>query len=478
MADSDFTVIIVGGSIAGLTLAHCLHLAGIKYAVLEKRTEIAPQEGASVGIMPNGARILEQLALYDAVEKLVEPVQVGHFVFPDGFSFDSLFPAVLRERFGYPIAFLDRRDLLKILYSSLRYKDNVHVNKTVVNIDREPHSQLMRVHTADGGVYKGDLVVGADGVHSRVRAEMWRIANTVQPGLITDKEMDSMTVEYGCIFGMSSPTPGMNEGDQTTAFKDGWTIFITVGKNRRLYWFVFGKLKRIYRYKARDAPRFSVKEAEMRCEEISDEPFWKDITFGDIWKRRENFGMIPLEENLFKSWHHEGIVCIGDSMHKLAPHPGQGANCAMEDAAALSNRLYERLCPKTDEKRTKPTPAELDSLLRAFADNRIRRMSHVYKDARFLMRMQARDGLRNKILPRYVLPFLADLPSMKTSAIAGGGIALDFVAEPKRSENKWPEYHIETRRTQLRIVFILIVPLLVLSFFGYLGTRKVFSVLA
>lgn len=98
--DVEFKVIIVGGSIAGLTLAHCLSRLGIDYVVLEKRNQIAPQEGASVGIMPNGGRILEQLGLYDNVEQAIEPLSVAHLVFPDGFCSDSEYPRKLCERYG------------------------------------------------------------------------------------------------------------------------------------------------------------------------------------------------------------------------------------------------------------------------------------------------------------------------------------------------------------------------------------------
>lgn len=67
MADSEsrFRVVIVGGSIAGLTLAHCLLRNNIDFVVLESHADIAPQIGASNGIPPNGARILDQLGLYD-----------------------------------------------------------------------------------------------------------------------------------------------------------------------------------------------------------------------------------------------------------------------------------------------------------------------------------------------------------------------------------------------------------------------------
>ena len=67
-------VIIVGASIAGLTLAHCLDRNGIDYVVLEAYKEIAPQIGASIGIFANGARILDQIGCFDDIYELVEPL--------------------------------------------------------------------------------------------------------------------------------------------------------------------------------------------------------------------------------------------------------------------------------------------------------------------------------------------------------------------------------------------------------------------
>jgi 2-polyprenyl-6-methoxyphenol hydroxylase-like FAD-dependent oxidoreductase len=99
MEKHQFRVIIVGGSIAGLTLAHCLSRAGIDYIILEKRAEVAPQEGASIGIMPNGAQILEQLGLYRTLEELVHPLEEAHVLYPDGFSYSTQYPRLLRERY-------------------------------------------------------------------------------------------------------------------------------------------------------------------------------------------------------------------------------------------------------------------------------------------------------------------------------------------------------------------------------------------
>lgn len=64
-------VLIAGGSIAGLALANALETVGITYLVLEKWHEVAPNAGASIGIFPNGFRILDQLGCHDAITALL-----------------------------------------------------------------------------------------------------------------------------------------------------------------------------------------------------------------------------------------------------------------------------------------------------------------------------------------------------------------------------------------------------------------------
>jgi 2-polyprenyl-6-methoxyphenol hydroxylase-like FAD-dependent oxidoreductase len=87
---SDFRVIIAGGGIAGLTLANALQHAGIDYLLLEGRTEIAPQVGASIGVLPNGGRILDQLGCYEDIWEATTPLmwtgdhyESGDFILPE-----------------------------------------------------------------------------------------------------------------------------------------------------------------------------------------------------------------------------------------------------------------------------------------------------------------------------------------------------------------------------------------------------------
>jgi 2-polyprenyl-6-methoxyphenol hydroxylase-like FAD-dependent oxidoreductase len=70
-------VVIVGGSVAGLTLAHCLHHNNIDFVVLEAGKEIVPQLGASIVVLPNGARILDQLGIFDEMNVVAEPLKTA-----------------------------------------------------------------------------------------------------------------------------------------------------------------------------------------------------------------------------------------------------------------------------------------------------------------------------------------------------------------------------------------------------------------
>lgn len=76
---SQFKVIISGGSIAGLMLANALEKAGIDYVVLEAYGDFAPQVGASIGILPYGNRILDQIGVFHKILALAPPLD--HMLF-------------------------------------------------------------------------------------------------------------------------------------------------------------------------------------------------------------------------------------------------------------------------------------------------------------------------------------------------------------------------------------------------------------
>lgn len=74
-------------------------------------------------------------------------------------------------RHGYAATFFERRNLLNILYEAQPQKSKLLSGKHVQTIEDDENG--VTVTTKDGSVYKGNIVIGADGVWSRVRRSMW-----------------------------------------------------------------------------------------------------------------------------------------------------------------------------------------------------------------------------------------------------------------------------------------------------------------
>jgi 2-polyprenyl-6-methoxyphenol hydroxylase-like FAD-dependent oxidoreductase len=83
----------------------------------------------------------------------------------------------------YRLAFMDRHQLVKTLFDHLEDKSKVLLDKNVVDIE---HSTAgVKVKCEDGSSYDGYVLVGADGVSSQAKQEMWRLAESTNAGLVS-----------------------------------------------------------------------------------------------------------------------------------------------------------------------------------------------------------------------------------------------------------------------------------------------------
>lgn len=97
--DDPFKVVIMGGGVAGLTLAHCLEKANIDYLLLE-RGVISPAWGTSISIHPNGCRILDQPGPLEEAEKYCVPMERFYNRNSAGYPFDyDFFFQAVRSRY-------------------------------------------------------------------------------------------------------------------------------------------------------------------------------------------------------------------------------------------------------------------------------------------------------------------------------------------------------------------------------------------
>ncbi|PGH18167.1 hypothetical protein AJ80_04554 [Polytolypa hystricis UAMH7299] len=407
MEKPRFKVIIIGASISGLTLAHCLDRAGIDYVVLEKHHDIHPQLGAGICLLPNGVRILEQLGIYTAME--------------------SMF---FTDRFGRSFSCLERRDLLKKLYTELRDKSRVHVASKVVGISTDEFG--ISVETEIGTVYHGNLAVGADGVHSIARSEMWRVAAIQEPGLITDKEKSMICAEFSGVFGVSNPIRGVKNWQSVTYYGEGLTILVLPLRENSVFWLVISKLDRKYVYP--NIPRFSRGDARCICEPLASTSIWADVKFGDLWERRRAFNMSALEEYMFEVWHYGRIVCIGDSVSKIAPNSAQGASMAIEAAAGLSNMLRKLI--NGGKGLGKPSYLEINAMLHRFNRAQLQRLEDIHTDSHFLVRFQASNGLLARAYA-CMAPYPRDFMTDGIVRAVTGAMILDYIPLTGYSGKEW-----------------------------------------
>ncbi|KAF2416531.1 FAD/NAD(P)-binding domain-containing protein, partial [Tothia fuscella] len=161
-----FRVVIVGAGPTGLAIAHCLSAAGKELVVLERRGSIVQETGASLGLWPQSVRLLHQLQLLDAARHISEPLKLSYHFDQDGKEISKM----IEKRHGYPFMLFERMRFVEMLYENLPGQSRVKTCKYVVGV--EQNKEGVKVQLDDGTCKRGDIVIGADSVHSFVRGQM------------------------------------------------------------------------------------------------------------------------------------------------------------------------------------------------------------------------------------------------------------------------------------------------------------------
>lgn len=158
----------------------------------------------------------------------------------------------MKARLGYSASMFLRQEFLQSLYNQLKNKHNILVGKKVSFIEHEADSVF--VHCLDGSVYEGDIVIGADGIHSKVRQEMHRIADKKSPGLMDD-DKELITAEYKAIWGTSKHNALLKTGGMHVASDIDHSSLLFVGKDSLPMWIFILKMDR--KYQASELPRLT-----------------------------------------------------------------------------------------------------------------------------------------------------------------------------------------------------------------------------
>jgi 6-hydroxynicotinate 3-monooxygenase len=332
-------IAIIGAGIGGLALAGLLARQGAKVTVYEQAPAFE-RLGAGIQMSPNAMHVLRALGLEALLRQMAfQPAAWTHRTWDTGEHLaDLTFGAEAEERYGAPYLLLHRGDLHAAILSAVP-TSVIRFNKKLLDI--VPRAATVELVFADGSRATADGVVGADGVHSRVREILLgperpiftgRVAHrTVFPAALLDEfAVDTCTKWWGpdrhiVVYPVN---PRRDEIYFVTSVPDPhWDVES---------WSQRGEMAEVIEALAGFHP--DVQRLLAACPQVH-----KWALF---------------ERDPLPRWSAGAIVLLGDACHPMTPYMAQGAANALEDAAVLSRCLQAAADPAIAFKRYEATRLE------------------------------------------------------------------------------------------------------------------------
>lgn len=299
-------ILIVGAGLGGMMLAACLQRQGIDYQLIEKSPD-GQQQGFSLGVWHNTRELFAHLQLEDSLDALGSRMHLYQVRDDSGRLLRSVTFAELYARYGMAYTQVNRTKLRQLIATKVD-RTKISFGQKITAITQHP--DRVDVTFADGSATTGDVLVGADGVHSFVR------------DCIFCRGLQKF-------FGWRAWYVGIDHRYQS---RNGMVEFVGAGRCLSLFddedyclaiFFAcrkFGKgkaalLKKLFHRELRQLPGC--------LDGISDD----QIMATDLARVDRN------------DWVRDRVVLIGDAAHAVEPHTGMGGAMAMEDAYVLAEQL-------------------------------------------------------------------------------------------------------------------------------------------
>jgi salicylate hydroxylase len=314
-------IAIIGGGIGGLAAAAFLRRAGLRAIVYEQAGRLG-EVGAGVVVAPNAARLLRSLGVLSALEERAVPLEVGWEFrrWQDGrvLSAEDL-ATKCALLYGERTYTAHRADLLDAIRRAAGSAD-VRLAARCVGLDTDGGRHLLRF--ADGETAEADVVIGADGIHSMVRAALTEPAPAAYSGL--------------CAFRALVPAAHA----PPFARRPAQTLWLGPGHHLVHYPISAGRLVNLVAFAPAGGYTTESWTATATVEELLDEfDGWDDRLTGLI-RAAGTPGRWALLDRAPLTWWSKGtLTLLGDAAHPMFPFFGQGAAQAIEDAAVLARCL-------------------------------------------------------------------------------------------------------------------------------------------
>lgn len=309
-------VIIVGGGIGGLCAALSLRRIGLDVVVYEQAPELLAL-GAGLTIWANAIKALRKLGVAGAVIEAGAKIERGELRTSHGRVLSRTEQGELEERFGEPTIAIHRATLHEILLAALP-REAVHLNAKCLGFEENESSVTARF--SNGEKESAQLLVGADGIHSVVRAQLFPEVKLRYSG-------------YTSWRGVVETRDEAALGTTVESWGCGQRFGIVRVDRERVYWFSTANATSGLKLSPAESKRYLLehfKDWHHPVKLLIESTPAEKILHNDI------YDIAPL-----KSWCRGRVALLGDSVHPTTPNMGQGACMAIESSLALARCLRE-----------------------------------------------------------------------------------------------------------------------------------------
>ncbi|TMI99165.1 MAG: hypothetical protein E6G97_23710 [Alphaproteobacteria bacterium] len=315
-------VLVVGGGIGGITTMLALRQRGVDVQLYEQAPAFG-QVGAGIQVSSNAARILLKLGLGDALKMVATYPEARDYRGWD--TGERLYYTPLGQmaeaQFGSPYYAAHRAELLDVLLSGLDQND-VKLGARVVQIDQDANGVTLTL--SDGETAQGNLLIGADGIHSTVRAQLFGrelpryTGNVAWRGLVPAERVAHL--DLGSVVGVwMGPNRSIVQYYVSAGKTFNWIGISRSSEPARESWLAEGKVEdALAEYDGWHATIRTIIAATPRV------------------LRQALYDREPLPD-----WQVGRIVLIGDAAHPMMPFYAQGGAQSIEDAYVLAGCIAE-----------------------------------------------------------------------------------------------------------------------------------------